>query len=369
MAAPLSKIRETLESFRSSEKHPLSKWPIPDSIAVPVPPSEKDAAIILDDDTMAWHGMECKDNRRGDDLSSLPLSLQRNYWLAQMNLRFIWTLYCESFSPPVNTVVDLTSSAESDAAVPATATHKTSPSHELIEETTIIRWLEYWTAKRRTQRTHSSNARNESSFPESDGEEESVVLSKRRLRSETPKKPIRRNGHRGRRRKNSYDDDDDDNDDEEEYVYEDMEEDQDYFTASDSMPRSAISVRSRNIVTDEKALSPIDSLSIVLIIQGPVSSGKTSLVHSTASRMVRHPLFSRSPYISPRTMVIGCECDRNQLFPSEKRGCYKETLLRSCPLAHHRPSHTSSGEQHRGRDNNSRFEHFRRTGRQHHSLR
>jgi hypothetical protein len=235
--------------------------------------------------------MESKDHRRGDDLSSLPLSLQRNYWLAQMNLRFMWTLYCESLSPPVDTVVDLTSSAEShDAAVPATGLYKTSPSHDLIEETTITRWLEYWTAKRRTQRTHSSNARNEPSYPDSDGEEESIVLSKRRQKSETPKKPMRRNGHRGRRRKNSYDDDDDDGEEEEDLFDEIEEEDQDYFSASDSMPRSAISVRSRNIVTDEKVSSPIDSLSIVLIIQGPVSSGKTSLVHSTASRMVRRPL-------------------------------------------------------------------------------
>ena len=288
MTAPLSAIRESLESLRGSEQHPLLRWPTPDSTPVPplLPPSEKDAAIILDDDTVAWHGMECRDHRRGDDLSSLPLSLQCNYWPAQMNLRFMWTLYCESLSPPVETVVDLTSSAE-----PATASHKTSPRHDqpdLIEETTIVRWLEYWNAKRRTQRTNSSHARHESSCPDSDGDESVVVLTRRRQKSETPKKTMKRNGHRGRRRKSSYDDDDDD---EEEDVYDDdddVEEDQDYyFSASDSMPRSgSSSARGRNIVTDEKAPSPIDSLSIVLIIQGPVSSGKTTLVHSTASRMV-----------------------------------------------------------------------------------
>ena len=288
MAAPLSKHHDTLQALRSCNRHPLpQREMVNDRVQAP-PPLERDTVAV-------WSGLGHYDHRRGDDLSSLPLSLQRNYWLAQMNLRFMWTLYCESLIPPGDTIVDLTA-AEDSEVMPTSSLQKTSGSDskpELCEEVAIARWLDYWNMRRKTQRTHSTNARNELCFPGSDDEAEEAVVapSRRRQTSDTPKKPARKSGRRGRRRKNSYDDDEED-EDEDEYECDDFEEeegDQEYFSASESLPRSG-SAR-RNIVTDEKApptttTTSADSLSIVMIVQGPMSSGKTSLVHSAASRMV-----------------------------------------------------------------------------------
>ena len=285
MAAPLSKHHDTLQALRSCNRHPLSQRAmVNDRIQAP-PPLERDTVGV-------WSGLGHYDHRRGDDLSSLPLSLQRNYWLAQMNLRFMWTLYCESLIPLRDSIVDLTAAEDSDVT-PTSSLQKTSSSEskpELCEEVAIARWLDYWNMRRKTQRTHSTNARNELCFAGSDDEAEEAVVapSRRRQTSDTPKKPARKSGRRGRRRKNSYDDEEEE-EDEDEYVCDDFEEeDQEYFSASESLPRSG-SAR-RNIVTDEKAppttTTTADSLSIVMIVQGPMSSGKTSLVHSAASRMV-----------------------------------------------------------------------------------
>ena len=224
-----------------------------------------DNEVVADFSSDGWTKLEGKygggkdgTRRRNEDSALLPLSFQQHYWSAQLNFRHFWTLFCWTHSCSRKSLVDLT---DSDDNAMCEQTASIDPREG---EVTMLKWLEYWNMRRKSQKGSASSSRRAGgSLQECENDDR-----KTRRKTDAAIKLSAKKGRRPKRSKRSSSSEDDD--DEEEVDFDNDE----YFVSEPSQP-----------LTGERFGDHLEPQSIMMIVEGPIASGKTSLVVSTASRL------------------------------------------------------------------------------------
>lgn len=227
------------------------------------------------------------------DTSQLLLSSVQSYWQAQLNYRYLWSMYYDSIKlhhglkhqtdTKVCTFVNLVEFNATKKVVVDLVEDSVSPPDQIdpmVEdnEAIVTKWLDRWISRKKPLKCSvpleaiEVNSSDDDNAAGSDDEYEKRIKKKRRDRQEKKKSRANRKPKK-RRGRNTIDSDDD--------VLEWSDDDDSLVGCSTD--DEELNTRSSKLNRPEG--SAVEVQSNVLLLVGPIGSGKTSLVFAAANKL------------------------------------------------------------------------------------